>query len=481
MAEKEQMPNVNDTSIVGEETLAGEQPEAEAPTKEEQPESVTETAPEEDDAASETPAEEEQADDIPSEDDIAAEEAAKTASKATSGSIAKEAKKKAKAAKKAATKPSSKGTKKKQTQTQENAMMALLERMNDRLDNMEQAQAEMLQRGNETRRRETTLLSERERKQYAKEQMIAENIKLSGVSENFKTDADRDHDEVMLLNQATKSKTRLFGTVTEIGEANGTPTVRVYEEHDSLKHFPVTIPIREFFPIGDNDFTGPKGKEHLQNELVSRLGSRVEFMLYGLDEKNRIAGASRLNAMSDRAVMNYIKKREDGKPEFVPGMKTNARIIGVRHDKIVVDVHGVEAVIKNEDMGYNMFGRVQEKYQIGDEPLVMIKHIEPITIHGLQKDYPYVKLSVSIRDAQPDPAIEAFAKYHVKDIVTGRVINASASGGVFVALNDIDCLCPYPKTRNGRVLTPGDEVPVIITRMDEEKHRISGVIYAYDR
>ena len=480
MAEKKVTSEVSDDiSIVGEETQTGGQPEAEAPAKDEQPESVTKTAPEEDYAVSETLAEDEQADDIPSEDDIAAEKAAKEASKATSGSIAKEAKKKAKAAKKTAIKPSSKDTKKKQTQ--ENAMMALLERMNDRLDNMEQAQAEMLQRGNETKRRETILLSERERKQYAKEQMIAENIKLSGVSENFKTDADRDHDEVMLLNQATKSKTRLFGTVTEIGEANGTPTVRVYEEHDSLKHFPVAIPIREFFPIGDNDFTGPKGKEHLQNELVSRLGSRVEFMLYGLDEKNRIAGASRLNAMSDRAVMNYIKKREDGKPEFVPGMKTNARIIGVRHDKLVVDVHGVEAVIKNEDMGYNMFGRVQEKYQIGDEPLVMIKNIEPITIHGLQKDYPYVKLSVSIRDAQPDPAIEAFAKYHVKDIVTGRVIHASASGGVFVALNDIDCLCPYPKTRNGRVLTPGDEVPVIITRMDEEKHRISGVIYAYDR
>lgn len=459
----------DDTAITGEdEPVKAPEPEEAVPPSEE-------TEP------SDGPADEEAGGTAEAVDEEAEEEKAPAKKPAAKKTAAKKTATKTAATKTAAKKPATKKPRKKKP-TQQEAMMNMLMRLQEHVENMEKAQVEMIAHGSDTKRRETILLSDKERAQIAKEEMIAGNIKLSGVGESFKTDADRDKEEVMLLNQATKSKSRLMGVISQISAAEGTPTVKVYEDHDTLKHFPITIPVQELFPYSPDDYAGPKGRENLENELVSRIGAHIEFMLYRIDEKNKIGGASRLNAMSDRAVMNFIKVREDGKPEFVPGMKTNAKVIAVRNNKLVVEVHGVETTIRGRDMGYGTFNRMHELYQIGDEPLVLIKGITNVMVKGAAKEYPYVKLDVSIRDAQQDPAIEAFSKYRVHDVVRGRVVNASEGGGLFVSLDDkIDCMCPYPKTRDGKIIAPGDEVPVMITNMDEETRRIRGIIYAYNR
>ena len=345
----------------------------------------------------------------------------------------------------------------------------------DHLRKMDAVQENIIHRIEEMDGKYSNVLTAKERK--AQSNKIAKEQKLKiGEGSDFVTETQLKEQEANLLNQATRSRnTVLYGTIDEVRLIGDTITAFVAEEHDETRAFPIMIPSSELFPYNPSDYIGEK-KKHLMDEVLHRVGSIVPFVVLQFDEKASLAGGSRLAAMEILGFQNYIKEKKDGVPEYVPDMKTEARVISVRRDRIRVDIHGAEATIRGEDLGYNDYNRVEQNYEVGDFVLVKIKSIKEYEHASKNHNYKLVDVRVSIKAAQEDPRVKYYDTIREGSYLKGTVIDASTENGVFVDTGRMDILCRYPTVNDNKPLVPGRQVTVCITKKDDDTKRIFGII-----
>ena len=318
-------------------------------------------------------------------------------------------------------------------------------------------------------KRRYNMMSKKEKEKAYKEEKVA------GKKGSVKTEKELIQEEAkeLLLSAQSVPKIPLKGEVYgyEYSESLGIPLLLV--TRPGKPNFVIKIPVSQFMVYDERNYMGEEGRRALDRELKSRIGSEIDFVVFDLQEKERFAIASRLSAMEIIARKNYTPVHGNKKPLIVNGSRAEAKVIAVKNNLIKVDVSGIEAVIRSEELSWRALESLTQEFAVGDTFHVIVNDIEEFEYEALNQTYKLYKANVSKRLADANPAEKFFHQFSVGQKI-GGVIKVHNEIGVFIDLaGKIDILCPHPAT--GMPIR-GAKCIVEITGVDEDKFRLYGRI-----
>lgn len=258
----------------------------------------------------------------------------------------------------------------------------------------------------------------------------------------------------------------LTGTLDGVEQMESGLTVAVV----NYKGFRVAIPVKEMLL-----FTGrlPSGAEfqelmsRMRGILTARLGSEIDFIVKGHENKTRSVVASRKDAMYRKRQAFYLDRNERGEPMIYEGRVVQARVVAVAEKVVRVEVFGVECAIVARGLSRAWIGDASEQYHVGDRILVRVQKITGTTAEDLS-------ITADVRSISADTASDDLKKCVRQGRYAGRVTDVRG-GVLYVRLNNgvnaIAHSC-YDRRTPGK----GDDVSFSVTRLDEEQGVAVGLI-----
>lgn len=274
------------------------------------------------------------------------------------------------------------------------------------------------------------------------------------------TEEDKQQNDLLDLMESLKTKKRLTGTIQGVERSAGTAESYAIVYHGIYK---IMIPASEVVNP-PADFRGREPADVMHYLLLKRMGAEIDYIVLGIDPEGLAAG-SRLQAMASKCRESYFATDNDGNYRLHEGVCAEARVVSVIRAGIFIDLFGVECYIPLRELSYQRYLDASTHFEPGQRVLVHITSLD-------RSDRDHIQVTASIKQTQQDPYEQAMRKYMVGNRYVG-VVSVVDTNGVFVALDGIDCLCPYPK--RGRP-PKGARVTVRILGINQESHRIWGVI-----
>ena len=221
----------------------------------------------------------------------------------------------------------------------------------------------------------------------------------------------------------------------------------------------IVIPATEMF---DCDFDV---NENLPREydirLMRMLGATVDFLIMGIDSRNRAAVGSRKQALRSNLSRYYDSGR------VKEGILMSCRIVGVAFNTATVEAYGLETTITGHDLSWKWLPDVAEEFSAGD--LVVAKVMEL----ARKPDGKY-ELHLSAREANENPDRKAAEKIVAGSSYLGTVTGVK-DGVIFVRLQ-IGVNAKTKLYRSVDLPQRLDTVSFLVRSVDEQHCRALGLI-----
>ena len=216
--------------------------------------------------------------------------------------------------------------------------------------------------------------------------------------------------------------------------------------------------IRAFMPGSQVDVNPMKDVSILLNQVI-----RCEVV--ELDRRNKNVIVSRRRALEKE----YAEQRDKLRAELANGQVRHGVVRRITDFGAFVDLGGVDGLLHIRDLSWGTVNKVEDVVHEGQEVDVVILKVDA------SKD----RISLGLKQAQPDPWAGAGNKYTMGESLKARVVRL-ADFGAFAELEPgIDGLIPISEMSWGRVKSVseacsiGDMVDVKIIRVELEKRRIA--------
>lgn len=276
---------------------------------------------------------------------------------------------------------------------------------------------------------------------------------LKGVVQSFRKTSDSDSGEWVV-------------SVKEV--LSGAPN-----DNPELGPVEILIPYSQFTAALDE--TPEISDLMITNDLNGRLGAVIDFSVVHVDEKAETVFATRLYPMQIKGYKYFIQKQRDiNVPRFIDGMLAQALVIGVRRDRVVVSIGGVECIIRSAELSWTALDTLENEFHVGDAFYVKLSNIRSQKIKVGNKSYTLIRLHASKKDAEINPAKEAVKHFREGEMCGGVIKAFTDNGMVFVRVKDeMDCLCTPPSSG---VPVRGQQCTVLIKEVNTEKKTLYGSI-----
>lgn len=306
----------------------------------------------------------------------------------------------------------------------------------------------------------------------------SESVMPIGTNLETKRTSDSLYETFLELNESLVLKRPLTGTIASSFIYGNHPTAVI-----QYNEYKVLIPIEELLtkiPSDDEIKGDAQAKLNYKKLLVDyRLCTEVDFIVTAIDEANKLAVASRRQAMRSIATAYYLTKAK-GTSHYPlnQGQLAEARVVNVTPYHLTVEVFGIECDIKPEEISYTRSVDLTDEYQQGDKVIVRFLVLERNQHEVNGKKHTGLKVAVSIKQAKEDPRDALLRVYEVGSKSVG-VVTVKTEFGYFVRLGgtqgQIDALCTAGSLR-GALPKSGDRVIVNIINKDVESKRLVGSI-----
>lgn len=238
----------------------------------------------------------------------------------------------------------------------------------------------------------------------------------------------------------------------------------------TYKGFRIAIPLKEMLVLPSqwpSREARLEAMEQLPRFINMRMGCEIDFIVKGIDTKNRSVVASRRSAMLRKRQTFYMDRSDTGLPMIYPGRVVQARVVAVADKIIRVEVFGVECSIRASGIAWEWIGNAREFYSVGDRVLVRVLSIDRPNVEN-------ISIRADIRSISKNTNHDNLHKCKPQDKFVGRVTD-NIGGVVFIRLNNgvnaIAHTCKDPR-RPGRK----DDVSFVVTKLDEEQGAAIGII-----
>jgi small subunit ribosomal protein S1 len=221
----------------------------------------------------------------------------------------------------------------------------------------------------------------------------------------------------------------------------------------------VDIGVKAFLPGSQVDLRPVRN-------LESVVGQRLKFKIIKFNKR-------RANiVLSRRALLETERKklRETTLQTLAPGQIVDGVIKNLTDYGAFIDLGGIDGLLHVTDMSWGRVNHPSEIFQVGDE----------IKVKVLKFDSENERVSLGLKQIQPDPWIDASMRYPIGKRIQGRVVSL-AEYGAFVELEPgIEGLIHVSEMswtkrikHPSKVVAVGDSVEAVVLDVDERDRKIS--------
>ncbi len=266
-----------------------------------------------------------------------------------------------------------------------------------------------------------------------------------------------DEDGRIILSKEKAAKIKIWDEIKQIYEEDGTIEGEITAR---LKGgMAVDIGLQAFLPGSQIDLKPIRNFNAL-------IGTKHEFKILKYNKRRSNIVLSR------RALLE--KDRKSKRDQTLKDLNEGAVLKGVVKNitdyGFFIDLGGIDGLLHITDISWGRVGHPSELYQVGDE----------ITVKVLKYDIENERVSLGLKQLNPDPWSEAEVNYPVNSKVTGKVVSL-ADYGAFVEIKEgIEGLIHVSEmswTRKIRhpsqILKVGDVVEAVVLNIDSSNKRIS--------
>ncbi len=202
------------------------------------------------------------------------------------------------------------------------------------------------------------------------------------------------------------------------------------------------------------------------------LGQRCEFSLPQDKGGKKSIIVSRRNILEKQA----RQRARERMAELEVGMKLPGKVVEVRDYGVLVDLgDGLDGLVHMSEVSWGRGVRPQDAAKVGDEVEVAVLKVQQAS----RKDR-FGRVSLSMRACQPDPLEAAKDTIRPGTPIKGKVVRTTEFGAFIQLQENIEGLLHISELGGSRELThakqavtEGDEIHVVVERVDREQRRIS--------
>lgn len=223
--------------------------------------------------------------------------------------------------------------------------------------------------------------------------------------------------------------------------------------------FIVNAGIKTFLPENHADIRTVKDPDKL-------IGNTFKFKVVRFDRKSETAVLSRKLFLLDEKEKR--KRRVFGK--LVKGEKVKGQVKSITNFGAFIDIGGVEGLLHISDMSWGKINHPSELFSLGQEIEVVV----------LDFDETEERISLGYKQLTEDPWLKVLKKYPIGSRVVGKVISVTDFGafielekGVEGLIHVSDLAWSRKPVHPKKILSPGQEVTVVVLDINQEARRIS--------
>ena len=202
------------------------------------------------------------------------------------------------------------------------------------------------------------------------------------------------------------------------------------------------------------------------------VGQRCEFSLPQDKGGKKSIIVSRRNILEKEA----RKQARERMAELQVGTKLHGKVLEVRDYGVLVDLGGgLDGLVHMSEVSWSRGVRPQDAAKVGDEV-----DVEVLKVQQASRKDRFGRVSLSMRACQPDPWEEAKESLRPGTPVKGKVVRTTDFGAFIQIHENIEGLLHISELGGSKELThakqavaEGDEIDVVIERVDKEQRRIS--------
>ncbi len=216
--------------------------------------------------------------------------------------------------------------------------------------------------------------------------------------------------------------------------------------------------MRAFMPASQVDL-------YFVQDISVYLGQRITAEVMQCDASAKNLVISRRNLLE--------KEREEKKKQFFETMTEGTLLHGtvrnVRDFGAFVDLGGVDGLIPVSEISFKRIGKASDVLKEGD--------VVDVKVIRLEKDTG--KITLSLRQAMPDPWRDADKKYGVGTSLTGLVTRIESFGAFVQVEEGVEGLLPISEMSYTRIKHPsdlvkvGDTAKLVVISIDPQARRMS--------
>ena len=221
----------------------------------------------------------------------------------------------------------------------------------------------------------------------------------------------------------------------------------------------VDIGVKAFLPGSQVDLRPVRNLEQV-------VGQKLQFKIIKFNKR-------RANiVLSRRALLETERKRlrETTLHTLAPDQIVDGVIKNLTDYGAFIDLGGIDGLLHVTDMSWGRVNHPSELFQVGDE----------IKVKVLKFDAESERVSLGLKQIQPDPWIDASMRYPLGKRIQGRVVSL-AEYGAFIELEPgIEGLIHVSEMswtkrikHPSKVVAVGDEVEAVVLDVDERDRKIS--------
>ena len=221
----------------------------------------------------------------------------------------------------------------------------------------------------------------------------------------------------------------------------------------------VDIGVKAFLPGSQVDLRPVRNLEHI-------VGQRLQFKIIKFNKR-------RANiVLSRRALLESERKkmRETTLQTLAPGQIVDGVIKNLTDYGAFIDLGGIDGLLHVTDMSWGRVNHPSEIFHVGDE----------IKVKVLKFDSDNERVSLGLKQIQPDPWIDASMRYAIGKRISGRVVSLAEYGAFLELEPGIEGLVHVSEMswtkrikHPSKVVNVGDTVEAVVLDVDERDRKIS--------
>jgi small subunit ribosomal protein S1 len=224
--------------------------------------------------------------------------------------------------------------------------------------------------------------------------------------------------------------------------------------------------VRGFVPLSQIvDLRSVSGtEESVEERLRAMKGRRMFLKVIEINRRrNRLILSERAAVQERRAI-----QKERLLSELKEGEVRHGRVSSLCDFGAFIDLGGADGLVHLSELSWGQVSHPSQLLKVGQEVDTMVV--------GVDRDNK--KIALSLKRLQPEPWTGVAERYHVGEIVTGRITKL-ASFGAFARIEEgVEGLIHISELSDDRIAHPkgvvkeGDEVQLRIIRIDAARHRL---------